>query len=275
MPQLCTPVATLRNIHHALSTAGLYDESERCETRRSLLAMLVPLAKEIRVVPEKEKPMRRAAWREAAVKRGVRQDDSGSWTVDMLRVQIKDSLAQLKLEAADSPFIRAFTMKPVHGHAVHQLGKNVENKSKELKSPGWVLHNVSSAPPQKNEVTDTRAAALTAFAATQVDSEFATAHTASFGTSTFARNAYLGAVYLDIPSDDAEAAAADKSPWRRHSEPHAWVIRRAICFFKNEHGATCNPGLPYSIQRNNGAEKILQAIQRRLSPENPEFFFSL
>ena len=273
-------IASLKNINAALSMAGQRDENVCLEVRRSLLAKLVPLVHEIRAASGKENPTRKRkmAWLEAAVRRGVQQDDSGSWTVDQLRTQIIHSLAHLKLGGRvpkEKPFVRAFSMMPLNGYAVHYLGKNVENKSTELGTPGWVLHNVSSAPARKDDVRKTQAVALTAFAAAQVDTDFAGAHTSAFGTSKLAKNAYLGALYLDFPRNDAETTAVDQNPWRIQSEPNGWVIRRAICFFKLEHGATCNPGLPYSMKSHIGTEGILLAILKRLAPENPEYFFTL
>ena len=273
-------IASLQNINNALSMTAQHDGDVCLEVRRSLLAKLVPLVKEIRAAPGKEKAprKRRTAWLEAAVRRGVQQEDSGSWTVDKLRTQIRDSLAQLKLEGRvpkEKPFVRAFSMMPLNGYAVHYLGKNVENKSKELVTPGWVLHNVSSATVRKDDVLKTQAVAMAAFAAAQVDTDFAAAHTSAFGTSLLAKNVYLGALYLDIPRNAAETTAVDQSPWRIKSEPNGWVIRRAICFFKNAPGATCNPGLPYTMRSHIGADGILQAILMRLAPEHPKYFFTI
>ena len=217
-------IASLRNINASLSMAGQPDANVCLDVRRSLLAKLVPLVKEIRAASRKEEPTRkrRTAWLEAATRRGVQQDDSGSWTVDKLRTQIMDSLAQLKLggeEPKEKPFVRAFSMKPLNGYAVHYLGKNVENKSKELGTPGWVLHNVSSAPGRPRDVSIIQAVALEAFAAAQVDADFAAAHTSAFGTTPLVRNVYLGAMYLDFPRND-ETTAVNQSPWRIQSEPN-------------------------------------------------------
>jgi hypothetical protein len=272
-------IASLRNINASLSMAGQPDANVCLDVRRSLLAKLVPLVKEIRAASGKEKPTRkrRTAWLEAATRRGVQQNDSGNWTVDNLRTQIIDSLAHLKLggqEPTEKPFVRAFSMMAHNGYAVHYLGKNVENKSKTLGTPGWVLHNVSSKPARPADVSIIQAVALKAFAAAKVDADFAAAHTSTFGTTLLVKNVYLGALYLDVPRID-EITAVDQSPWRIQSVLNGWVIRRAICFFKNEHGATCNPGLPYSMRSHFGTERILEAILKRLAPENPEYFFTI
>jgi hypothetical protein len=269
-------IASLRSIYHTLSMAGQGDESD---VRRLLLASLVPLVKDIEAIAPKNKParMRKMSWRDAAVRRGVSQDDLQAYSVGKLRKQVEDSLAQLVSDGkhtTDEPFVRAFTIIPSYGHAVHYLGKDIENKSKPLNTPGWVLHNVSSATPKKGDLSSIRAAALTAFDNAKVNTAFAEAHTVSFGEGILAKNVYLGALYLDVPRSEAEIAAVAANPWRISSVTHGWMIRRAICFFQHEHDAQCYPGLPFSMRGHVAVRGTLQNILRRLSPEKPEYFFT-